>query len=173
MRNICSYRTCFSLPDLPRSTCHSVWNDQPHELQHLHRINQRSVSLCGVTGVKQSLVQHIVSKFEEAYLTNIRNRTTNLINDTVSDLLPYLQDNYRQLMPHELLKCKVIVKKMSYHLRELITTVFSAVEELTKFSNITRTSYTQHQAVNISYVMIHRTGNLYYQFSNGITCRLC
>ena len=40
----------------------------------------------------------------------------------------HLQDNYGQLMPHELLESEDIVKKMIYNLRNPITTVFSVFE---------------------------------------------
>ena len=35
--------------------------------------------------------------------------------------------------------------------------MFSAVEEILEFADITGTSYTQLQAVNITYVILHRT----------------
>ena len=60
-------------------------------------------------------------------------------------------------MPHNLLEREDIVKNTIYNPRDLIATVFSAVEELLKFSAITGTSYTQLWAVNIAYVIIHRT----------------
>ena len=59
-------------------------------------------------------------------------------------------------MPQELLKRKEIVKKTRYYPRDPITTVFSAVRELLKFSDITGTSYTQNQAVKIAYVIINK-----------------
>ena len=111
-----------------------------------------------VTGVEQILVQKIFGTVKEAYLVDIRNRTTNSTNDIVTGVLTHLQDNYGHLMPHELLGCEDIIKKKNYNPRDPIATVFSAVEELLEFTNITRTSYTQLQAVNISYVIIHRTG---------------
>ena len=80
------------------------------------------------------------------------------INDTVAGVLTHLQDNYGNLMPQKIIECKDIIKKKTYHPQEPIATVFSAVEELLDFSDITKTFYTQHQAVNISYVIIHRTG---------------
>ena len=61
-------------------------------------------------------------------------------------------------MPHKLLEHENIVKKTNYNLQYLIGIVFSAVKELLEFSEITGTSYTQLQAVNIAYVLIHRTG---------------
>ena len=61
-------------------------------------------------------------------------------------------------MPQKLLKYEEVVKKTSYHPREPIPSVFSAIKELLKFDDINGTSCTQYQAVNIVYVVIHRTG---------------
>ena len=76
----------------------------------------------------------------------------------MADVLTTLQDNHGQIIPHKLLEHKDIVKKIIYHLREPIAIIFSAFKELLDFANITGTSYTQHQAVNIEYVIVHRTG---------------
>ena len=67
------------------------------------------------TGVEQALVQNIVSAVKEAYLADIHNCTTNYINDIVADVLTHLQDNYGQLMPHELLKREDVIKKTIYN----------------------------------------------------------
>ena len=48
--------------------------------------------------------------------------------------------------------------KTNYNPRDPIATVLSAVKELLYFSDITGTSYTQLQAVNITYVIFHKTG---------------
>ena len=61
-------------------------------------------------------------------------------------------------MPHDLLDREDIFKKTIYNPRNPIVTVFSLVKEILKFADITGTSYTQLQAVNIAYVIIHRTG---------------
>ena len=47
--------------------------------------------LCEVTGVKQDLFQQIVGTFESDYLADIRNRTTNYINNTVAGVITNLQ----------------------------------------------------------------------------------
>ena len=111
-----------------------------------------------VTGLEQALVQKIVGLFEEAYLADIRNSTKNSINNTVVGVLTHLQDNYIQLMPNDLLKRDDIVKKTIYNPHNLIAIVFFAVEELLKFSDITRTSYMQIQAFSITNVILQRTG---------------
>ena len=111
-----------------------------------------------VTRIKQALLQHILSTVGESYLSDIRNFTINSINETVVIVLTHLQENYRHIMPHKPLEHKGIIKKTSYHPHKPIPVVFSKVKELLGFSNITRTLYTHHQAVNISYVIIHTTG---------------
>ena len=111
-----------------------------------------------VTGVEQALVQQIVGTVEEAYLVDIRNRTTNSIKYTVSGVLTHLQDNYGKLMPQEILEREDIVKYMSYNPRDPIATVFSAAKKLLEFTDITRTPYTKLQVFNIAYIRIHRTG---------------
>ena len=110
-----------------------------------------------VMGAEQALVQKIVGTAEAAYLADIRNRTTNSINNTVAGILTHLKENYDKLMLHELLEREDIVKKNLYNTCEPITSVFSAVKELLNFSVITGTSYTQLQAVNISYAILHQT----------------
>ena len=61
-------------------------------------------------------------------------------------------------MPQKLIDCKDIVMKKNWNPHEPIATIFHAVKELLDFINITVTLYKQHQAVNIAYVIIHRTG---------------
>ena len=51
---------------------------------------------------------------KEAYLVDISNRMKNSINNTVADVITHLQDNYGQLIPHELPESKDIFKKTTY-----------------------------------------------------------
>ena len=59
-------------------------------------------------------------------------------------------------MPHKFLEREEFVKERNYNPRDPIATVFSAVEELIELNDITSTSYTQLQSVNIAYVIIQR-----------------
>ena len=96
-----------------------------------------------VKGVEQSLTQQIIGIFKGAYISDIRNRTINSINDIMSGVLTHLQKKYGQLMPHELLEREDIFKKTIYNPHEPISTVLYAVEELLEVTDITGTSYTQ------------------------------
>ena len=90
--------------------------------------------------VEQALVQKIFSTVEEAYLVDIHNQTTNLINNIMANVLTHLKYNCEQLMTHKLLMCKEIFNKKSYHLHEPIAPIFSVIKELLEFSDITGTS---------------------------------
>ena len=64
-----------------------------------------------VTGMEQYICQKIVGTVEVDYLADIRSRTKNSINDTVTGVLMHLQENYGQFMTHELLEREDIAKK--------------------------------------------------------------
>ena len=134
-------------------------NTTAHANSNMRIMHTEEVRLFSeVTRVEQDLVQQIVGMVEESYLSGIRNRTMNSINNTVACVLTHLQDNYGHLIPRELLERDDIFKKTIYKPCDPITTVFSAVKEPFGFSDITGTSYTQLQSVSIASVIIHRTG---------------
>ena len=110
-----------------------------------------------VMGLEQSLVQKLSARSRQLNW-RIFETGRHSINDTVVGVLMHMQEKYSQLMLQDLLERDDIVKKTIYNLRNPITTVFSAVEELLEFSEITRKLYTQFQAINITYVILHWTG---------------
>ena len=75
---------------------------------------------CEMKKFKQALIQHIIDTVGEEYLVDIPNYMTNPINNTVVDILNHLQENYNQVIPHELLERKDIVKNKMYHSQDLI-----------------------------------------------------
>ena len=109
---------------------------------------------------------NIFGTVEADYLADIRNRTTNSTKDTVAGVLTHLQEKYGQVMLHNLLEQEYIVKKTIYSPCDPIAAVFYTVEELLEFAEITGTLYTQLQAINISYVMLHRKGKFSLAISN-------
>ena len=120
-----------------------------HMTLNMRIMHSKEVRLfCEVMGVEQDLIQYIITAVGETYLTDIRNRTTKLINDTVAHVLTHLQDNYGQLMTHELLQRKDMVKNTIHRPRLPIASVFSVTEELLDFSDITGTSYCWSKLMN-------------------------
>ena len=77
--------------------------------------------------MEQAPFQKIVDVVEAHYLADIRNRMMNSIHGTVAGVLMHLQENYGQLMLHELLEWEDIVNEKNYNQRDPITNVFFAV----------------------------------------------
>ena len=73
--------------------------------------NEEMRLLREVKGAERALVEQIVGTAEEAYISDIRNKTTYSVNNTVAGVLTHLQANYGQLMPHEILEQEEISKK--------------------------------------------------------------
>ena len=55
-------------------------------------------------GAEQVLAQQMFSWVQEVYLADNHNHPTNSINNTITNVLTRLQENYGQLMPHDILK---------------------------------------------------------------------
>ena len=81
-----------------------------------------------VIGEDQYLIQQIITTLDETYLSDIHNKTTNSINDSLDNVLTHLQCNYVQLMPHELLENKDKLKKNICHLFKPTVSVISVVK---------------------------------------------
>ena len=64
-----------------------------------------------MTGVEQAFMQKMVATVKEAHLADICTWATNSIHDTMAEVLNHLQDNYGQLMTHEIIERKDTVKK--------------------------------------------------------------
>ena len=72
---------------------------------------------------EQALIQKIVANIDATYLEDVRDRTTNLINVSVSALLLHLQETYGTLMPHEFQEKEDKPKKTIYNPRDPIARV--------------------------------------------------
>ena len=82
-----------------------------------------------VMGVEQSFIQNIITTVEDTYLAYIQHLTTNLINNTMADVLTHLKDHYGQLIPNELLEREDMVKNTIYYPRKIITSVFPLLKK--------------------------------------------
>ena len=87
-----------------------------------------------VMSVEQALVQQIFATIDVTYLADVRDRTTNSINISVSDLLLHLYNMYSILMPHKLQEKEDEAKKTAYNPRDPIASVFSFVDDLVKLA---------------------------------------
>ena len=99
--------------------------------------------------MEQALIQRIVATIDATYLADVQDRTTNLINIYVSDLLLHLQDTYSTLTPHELHEKEDKSKKTVYNPRDLVASVFLVVNDLVELAALATTHISLSQQVNI------------------------
>ena len=74
--------------------------------------------------VEQAMIQQIIATIDTTYLEDVRYRTTNSINLSVSALLVHLQETYGTLMPHEFQEKEDEAKRMTYNPHDPIASVF-------------------------------------------------
>ena len=113
-------------------------------------------------GVEQVLIQKIVATIDSTYLEDVRYRTTNSNNLSVSALLVHLQETHGTLMPHEFQENEDEAKRMTYNPRDPIASVFSVVDNLVELSALAATPLSIAQQVNIGYIILHKTGKFSY-----------
>ena len=78
-------------------------------------------------GVEQALLQQIVAPIVAPYLEDVRDRTKNTINVSVSAILLHLQETYGTLMPHEFQEKEDEAKNTIYNPRDPIASVFLVI----------------------------------------------
>ena len=95
------------------------------------------------------MIQQIVATIDATYLEDVRDRTTNSINLSVSDLLVNLQETYGTLIPHKFQEKEDEAKRMTYNPRDPIVIVFPVVDDLVELSVLAATPLSNAQHVNI------------------------
>lgn len=118
-----------------------------------------------VLNVEAALRQQIVSAIEDKYLKAIRNRTTNAITMSVSDIIMvHLFGTYGSIDPDKLETEEKKVKEATYDPREPIDELYLMIEDLVDMSEAANCPYTQNQTINMGYIILRRTG----QFTDSL-----
>jgi len=116
-------------------------------------------------GVEKALFQQLVEAVEPQYLTAVRNRTTNSITMSLSDVLQHLQETYGTITPQMLQTKKASVDNMRYNVHLPIDNVFETVEELVQYAIYAKDPLTPTQTVTYGYLLLLNTG----RFATSIT----
>ena len=103
-----------------------------------------------VLGVESNLRQQIVAAIEPPYLKTIRNRHTNAINLTISEIfMLHLYPRYGMVDPQILADEYTKVSQMNYDVAFPPDEVYEAVEDLLDMTETAEVPYTQKQATCI------------------------
>ena len=113
-----------------------------------------------VQGVEKALIQQIVRALDAPYLIAIRDRNSNSLTGTISDILAHLHQVYGvygQVSPQMLENREQELKDMTYTPRHPIDTVFNAVDDLADFARLGKQPFTYQQIVSKAYIIINNT----------------
>ena len=112
-----------------------------------------------VLAVESALRQQINGAIDPTYLNAIRNRQTNAIVMTVSDIFHrHLYDIYGKVDKELLETEREKVVKMTYDVSYPPDVVYEAIEDLLDLATAADNPFSQRQAVSMAFKIINRTG---------------
>jgi hypothetical protein len=118
-----------------------------------------------VQGVEKALIQQIVQAVAAPYLIALRERSSNSLQGTVTQILDHLQTVYGRVSPQMLEDREQELRTMPYKTTDPIDVVFNAVEDYVNFAELGQQPLTQRQTIAKAYVILNKTR----RFKNDIT----
>jgi hypothetical protein len=118
-----------------------------------------------VQGVEKALIQQIVQAVAAPYLIALRERSSNSLQGTVTQILDHLQAVYGRVSPQMLEDREHELRTMPYNTTDPIDVVFNAVEDYVDFAELGQQPLTQRQTIAKAYVILNKTR----RFKNDIT----
>jgi hypothetical protein len=118
-----------------------------------------------VTGVEKALIQQMVRAIDPPYLAALRDRASNSLRGTVSQVLEHLNTVYGRVSPQMLENREQELRTMLYNAKFPIDMVFNAVEDFVDFTTLALQPITQKQTISKAYIIINKTG----RFKQAIT----
>jgi hypothetical protein len=114
---------------------------------------------------EKALIQQIVQAVDAPYLMAIRERGSNSLGGTVTQILEHLQTVYGRVSPQMLEDREQDLRNMTYNTKYPIDIVFNAVEDYIDFAELDQQPLTQRQTIAKAHVILNKTRG----FKNDIT----
>ena len=99
----------------------------------------------------------MVKAIEPTYLDAVRDRTSNTINLTVSEVMQHLFDSCGDVTPETFQAKESEVKAYTYDPTTPVDVLFTEIEDLVDLSGKANVPMTAEQAITIAYVILWRT----------------
>jgi hypothetical protein len=110
-----------------------------------------------VQGVEKALIQQIVQAVEAPYLIALRERSSNSLRGTVTDILEHLHTVYGRVSPQMLEDRDQELRNMTYNTKYPIDIVFNAVEDFVDFAELGHQPLTARQTIAKAYIILNKT----------------
>ena len=117
------------------------------------------------------LNQQLVGSLEENYFKGQRQDYKNYSNRTLGGLIQHLYDDYGTISPMHIEESDQKMKQ-EWSLLDPMVDPFKQIEEGAEFAEASNTPIPGGKVVNITYLLILRTGGMENPVNSGKTCRL-
>jgi len=107
--------------------------------------------------VEQALRKQLIEAIPAEYLDSLRNTDTNMINDSIPDIISYLQTNFWRVADQELSDKEDEVKNFSYDLSTPVDSVFNRIKAFLDLCILTGNDKTDRQLVQLAHLMFNKT----------------
>ena len=107
--------------------------------------------------VEQALRNQIIDAVPPEYLDSLRNSDTDMINDSIEEIITFLQTNYCRLTPEELSDREDELKKTIFDPQQPVDLMFNKIKLFTDLCTMTSNDKTDAQVVQLGYLIFNRT----------------
>jgi hypothetical protein len=111
-----------------------------------------------VQGVEKALIQQVVKAIDPSYLAALRDRNSNSLRGTVSQILEHLQTVYGRVSPQMLENREQELRTMLYNPKFPIDMVYNAVEDFVDYAALSGQPVSQLQTISKAYIILNKTG---------------
>ena len=118
--------------------------------------NLRQYNEC--QAVENALRNQIISAIESDYLQPIRNIHTDMINESIPQIITFLRDTYGQLSPSQLKERERAIDDMIYNPATTIDSVFNKIQEFQDICILLQNTKTDMQLITYAYLVFQRAG---------------
>ena len=148
----------FTRPVLVGTFTPSTTRVSAAELAHeraAHDENVRVYNEC--QAVEQALRNQLIDAIPAEYLDSLRNVDSDMINDSIPDIITFLQTNYCQLTDQELSDREDKLKNSVFNPEDPVDLIFNKIKSFADLCVMTGNDKSDGQLVSLSYLIFNRT----------------
>ena len=109
-----------------------------------------------MSSCRTSLRKQIIDVIPVEYLDDLRNTGTDMINDSISDMIQYLQTNFGRVTDQELSDKEDEVKIFSYDLATPVDSIFNRIKAFQDLCILTENQKTDRQLIQLAYLVFNK-----------------
>ena len=107
--------------------------------------------------VELALRNQLIDAFEPQYLQALRNKHTDMINETLPRIIKYLCDTYGKVSDAEMLNREQNLSSMVYDTTQPVDVIFNNIDEHADLADIQDMPMTDRRKMQVAYVILQRS----------------